>query len=177
VALARALAAQPRTVLADEITSALDVSVQARVLNLVRDLNRQLGLGMLFISHNLAVVRYVSDVVAVMYAGRIVEQGPAEQVFGFPRHPYTRTLLDAVPGRGELADAVPVVAPSEPVDPHDPPTGCRFHPSCPVGPLLRPERTECLTRDPLEVVWQREHRAACHFSAPAVPASQEDLHR
>ena len=171
VALARALAARPRTVLADEITSALDVSVQGTVLNLVRDLTRQLGLGMLFISHNLAVVRYVSEVVAVMYAGRIVEQGPAEQVFDSPRHPYTRALLDAVPGRGEL------VIPSEPVDPRDPPTGCRFHPRCPVGPQLHPERTECVTRDPLEAVWQREHRAACHFAPLVDPTRQEDLHR
>jgi peptide/nickel transport system ATP-binding protein len=99
VALARALAGQPKVIIADEITSALDVSVQGAVLNLVRDLQKSLGLSMLFISHNLAVVRYVSDRIAVMRHGKIVEEGPAGQVLESPQHSYTRELLAAAPSR------------------------------------------------------------------------------
>jgi peptide/nickel transport system ATP-binding protein len=97
VALARALAGRPQVLIADEITSALDVSIQGSVLNLVRELQPELGLSMLFISHNLAVVRYVAKRIAVMYRGRIVEEGPADQVLGDPQHDYTRTLLTALP--------------------------------------------------------------------------------
>ncbi|MFG2503649.1 ABC transporter ATP-binding protein [Streptomyces sp. NPDC048441] len=173
VALARALAGQPKVVIADEITSALDVSVQGAVLNLVRDVRRSLGLSMLFISHNLAVVRYLSDIIAVMYLGRIVEAGPAEQVLSDPQHPYTRDLLSAAPAWNtplfEDGDAAGV-SDAEPSDPHHPPAGCRYHPRCALGPLARPDRDVCLTTDPAQDAERRPHRSACHFAGEPRPA-------
>ena len=166
VALARALAAKPDVVVADEITSALDVSVQGAVLNLVRQVQRELGLTMLFISHNLSVVRYISDYIAVMYLGRVVEMGKVAEVLADPQHPYTRELLASVPARhGALDMPEPeAVADADPPDPHDPPTGCRFHPRCPVGPLVHPDREICIVSDPATIAAERQHQASCHFA-------------
>lgn len=170
IAVARALATRPSVIIADEITSALDVSVQGAVLNLVKEVTRDLGISMLFISHNLSVVRHVSDVIAVMYMGQIVELAPAEELLADPQHPYTRRLLGSTLSVGDtLRDDSQVpeqVRLAEPADPHHVPAGCSFHPRCPVGPLVL-DRPVCLTEDPVEGAADRPHRAACHFPGAA----------
>ncbi len=130
ISIARALATSPEFLVCDEPTSALDVSVQAQVLNIMKDLQRSLGLTYLFISHNLAVVRHVSDQVGVMYLGRLVELAPKHQLFDTPRHPYTRMLLDAIPEMHATGRARTPVQGEVP-NPLNPPTGCAFHPRCP----------------------------------------------
>jgi peptide/nickel transport system ATP-binding protein len=130
ISIARALATQPEFLVCDEPTSALDVSVQAQVLNIMKDLQRQQGLTYLFISHNLAVVRHVSDQVGVMYLGRLVELGPKHTLFDSPRHPYTRMLLDAIPKLHDTGRARTPVSGEVP-NPLNPPAGCAFNPRCP----------------------------------------------
>jgi peptide/nickel transport system ATP-binding protein len=130
ISIARALATNPEFLVCDEPTSALDVSVQAQVLNLMRELQRSLGLTYLFISHNLAVVRHIADRVGVMYLGRIVEIAPTRRLFALPQHPYTRMLLEAVPDLSMTGKARTAVAGEVP-NPLDPPPGCPFHPRCP----------------------------------------------
>ena len=130
ISIARALATAPEFLVCDEPTSALDVSVQAQVLNIMKDLQRERGLTYLFISHNLAVVRHVSDQVGVMYLGRLVELADKHTLFGNPQHPYTRMLLDAIPKMHDTGRARTPVQGEVP-NPLNPPTGCTFHPRCP----------------------------------------------
>ena len=144
ISIARALATAPEFLVCDEPTSALDVSVQAQVLNIMKDLQRERGLTYLFISHNLAVVRHVSDTVGVMYLGRLVELSDKHSLFANPQHPYTRMLLDAIPKMHDTGRARTPVQGEVP-NPLNPPTGCTFHPRCPLvtdrckteRPLLR----------------------------------------
>jgi peptide/nickel transport system ATP-binding protein len=157
ISIARALSTHPAFLVCDEPTSALDVSVQAQVLNLMRDLQRRMGLTYLFISHNLAVVHHIADRVGVMYLGRIVEIAPKRQLFDSPRHPYTRMLLDAVPDL-EMTGASRTAVAGEVPNPLAPPTGCAFHPRC------REANDRCRNATPLlrREAADRQGEVACH---------------
>jgi oligopeptide transport system ATP-binding protein len=167
IGIARALATEPRVIVCDEPVSALDVSVRAQVVNLLAELQRRLGIGLVFIAHDLAVVRHVSDRVAVMYLGRLAELGPATAVYDRPAHPYTRALLSAAPithprERGRQR----IMLPGDPPSPIDPPAGCRFHTRCPRAEDI------CQVTVPEQTVLTESHEAACHFaglSSPGVP--------
>ena len=157
IGLARALATNPRLVVCDEPVSALDVSIQAQILNLLRDLQRELRLTLVFIAHDLGVVRHVSDRVAVMYLGRIVEIAPVDELFARPVHPYSEALLSAVPVPDpDVADSGIVLEGDVP-SPIDPPAGCRFHPRCRYATEI------CRVEDPpLDAGDGKPHPAACH---------------
>ena len=154
ISIARALATHPEFLVCDEPTSALDVSVQAQVLNIMKDLQREQGLTYLFISHNLAVVRHVSDQVGVMYLGRLVELADKVELFARPRHPYTRMLLDAIPDIHMTGSSRTPVQGEVP-NPLNPPSGCAFHPRCPHA------NARCSSERPALIEIQRV-RVACH---------------
>lgn len=158
IGIARALALKPSFIVCDEAVSALDVSIQAQVINLLKELQDDFGLSYLFIAHDLSVVKYISDKIAVMYLGRIVEQGTTEEIFENPQHPYTQALLSAVPHpkprpRGERRERILLTG--DVPSPIHPPSGCTFHTRCPVA------EARCKTEVPKAVHLSETHRASC----------------
>ncbi len=158
IGIARALAVSPRLIIADEPVSALDLSIQAQIINLLQEVKKDLGLSFLFITHDLSVLKHLSDRIAIMYLGRIVETGSRDDVLSRQLHPYTEALLSAIPSIDPQKKSRRVVARGELPSPLSPPAGCPFHTRCPYAEAIcGEERPELLEKEP-------GHRAACHFS-------------
>ncbi len=175
IGIARAIALQPKLIVCDEPVSALDVSVQAQILNLLKDLQKDFDLTYVFISHDLSVIRQVADRIAVMYLGRVVELSDSEPLYEHPRHPYTAALLSAVPRHtATAADSARqrIVLTGDVPSPVNPPNACVFHPRCP-----RFQHGTCDVEEPLLREFDRGHEAACHFPVERWPMTEEELRR
>ncbi len=158
IGIARSLAPSPRLIVCDEAVSALDVSIQAQILNLLEDLQEEFDLTFLFIAHDLSVVEHISDRVGVMYVGQLVEMADTEALFADPKHPYTEALLSAVPTTDPEIKMDRIILPGEVANPADPPSGCYFHPRC------RYAQDICREQEPAWTEVGRDHFAACHFA-------------
>lgn len=158
IGIARALSLNPRLVICDEPVSALDVSIQAQTLNLLQDLQKEFNLAYIFVAHDMSVVEHISDRVAVMYVGKVVEMATTEALFAQPRHPYTEALLSSIPKPDPLAKSHRIIMQGEVADPANPPSGCYFHPRC------RYVKDLCKTKSPEFRQVQPDHWASCHFA-------------
>lgn len=158
IAVARALALRPKLIIADEPVSALDVSIQAQTLNLLQDLQEQFNLSYLFVSHDLSVVEHISDRVAVMYVGKMVEMADTEELFHYPKHPYTEALLSSVPNPTPHAKQARIILSGEVPSPSNPPSGCYFHPRCRYATAL------CAQQEPPLTEISPGHVVACHYA-------------
>ncbi|MBC8335479.1 MAG: dipeptide ABC transporter ATP-binding protein [Anaerolineales bacterium] len=163
IGIARALTLQPKFIVLDEPVSALDVSIQAQVLNILRNLQKELELTYLFVAHNLAVVEHISDRVAVMYLGKIAEMAPRDELFSNPQHPYTQALMSAIPIPKPNRKRERVILSGDVPSPLNPPNGCRFHPRCPIAKDI------CSHEEPeiKSLVSEPKHKVACHFTEAA----------